>query len=427
MVASEALRAWLEGTKKRGMALGLANTRRALQALNLRTPSYETVHVAGSNGKGTTIAMLSTALSKHNIRHLAFTSPHLVRVEERIRLNGHPAPSHRFDEALEKVHQMVHRTGIQLTFFETTFLIAVIVADIESVDVLLLETGLGGRLDATRVAPADVAVITALSLEHTEVLGSTLEAIAGEKAAIARPGRPVLVRAVHDEAAKRRIEQTAFEAGLPDVEETIGPAELQWVDVEAGATYFEEARTMAAATWDRLVCAENKSFPNIRGLQWPGRMHEVSSPRRKGMIYLLEGAHNPSGMQASCAVLLAETRWEKPWALLLGCTPQVDMHAMLRPLVELCKTYPPAAVVLTVPQLGRYPGVPTDTIQAVLAKAGIPTTASFSHPEEAVAWLETQNNGAKTVLSIGSLYLQGNVLVALKADSDEGLAIVAKE
>ena len=83
--------------------------------------------------------------------------------------------------------------------------------------------------------------------------------------------------------------------------------------------------------------------------------------------------------------------------------------------------------MLTVPQLGRYPGVPTDTIQAVLAKAGIPTTASFSHPEEAVAWLETQNNGAKTVLSIGSLYLQGNVLVALKADSDEGLAIVAKE
>ena len=427
MVASEALRAWLEGTKKRGMALGLANTRRALQALNLRKPSYETVHVAGSNGKGTTIAMLSAALSKHNIHHLAFTSPHLVRVEERIRLNGHPVPSQRFDEALEKVHQMVRRTGIQLTFFETTFLIAVIVADIESVDVLLLETGLGGRLDATRASPADVAVITALSLEHTEVLGSTLEAIAGEKAAIARPGRPVVVRAVRDEAAKKRIEQTALKAGLLEVGETVGPAELQWVDVEPGTTYFEEARTIAAATWNHLVCAENKSYPEIRGLRWPGRMHEVPSPRRKGMTYLLEGAHNPSGMEASCAELLAEARWEEPWALLLGCTPQVDMHAMLRPLVELCKTHPPAAVVMTVPQLGRYPGVPTDAIQAVLEEADIPTTASFSLPQDAVSWLETQNHGSKTVLSIGSLYLQGNVLVALKADSDEGLAIVAKE
>jgi len=427
MVASEALRAWLEGTKKRGMALGLANTRQALQELNLRTPSYETVHVAGSNGKGTTIAMLSAALSKHNIHHLAFTSPHLVRVEERIRVNGHPVPSQRFDEALEKVHQMVRRTGIQLTFFETTFLIAVIVADIESVDVLLLETGLGGRLDATRASPADVAVITALSLEHTEVLGSTLEAIAGEKAAIARPGRPVVVRAVRDEAAKKRIEQTALKAGLLEVGETVGPAELQWVDVEPGTTYFEEARTIAAATWNHLVCAENKSYPEIRGLRWPGRMHEVPSPRRKGMTYLLEGAHNPSGMEASCAVLLAEARWEEPWALLLGCTPQVDMHAMLRPLVELCKTHPPAAVVMTVPQLGRYPGVPTDAIQAVLEEADIPTTASFSLPQDAVSWLETQNHGSKTVLSIGSLYLQGNVLVALKADSDEGLAIVAKE
>ncbi len=100
---------------------------------------------------------------------------------------------------------------------------------------------------------------------------------------------------------------------------------------------------------------------------------------------------------------------------------------MLAPLVDLCKTHPPLAVVVTEPQFGRYPGVPCEEIEAVLAEEGLATTASLRLPEDAVEWLETQDYGAKTVLSIGSLYLQGNVLAALGADTDEGLAIVAKE
>ncbi len=116
--------------------------------------------------------------------------------------------SERFDEALVNVYDMVERTGITLTFFETTFLIAMVVAAKEPIEVLVLETGLGGRLGATR-APADVALITALSLEHTDVLGSTLAEIAGEKAAIARPGCPILVRAVEHAAARKRITQCA--------------------------------------------------------------------------------------------------------------------------------------------------------------------------------------------------------------------------
>lgn len=188
MVETADLRAWLEATKQRGMSLGLQSTAAALKELRLPAPAYETVHVAGSNGKGTTIAALSAALSACSINHVAFTSPHLVRVEERVRINGRPVSKEVFDEALRHVHQTVQRARIDLTFFETTFLVAMVVAARSSVQVLLLETGLGGRLDATRVADADVAVITSLSLEHASVLGDTLEAIAKEKAAIARPG-----------------------------------------------------------------------------------------------------------------------------------------------------------------------------------------------------------------------------------------------
>ena len=427
MVAPNAWRAWLESTKKRGMALGLSNTQNALRELNLSPPDFETVHVAGSNGKGTTIATLSAALSAASIDHVAFTSPHLIRVEERIRLNGRPVSSARFDEGLSKVHEMVERTGIELTFFETTFLVAMVIADLEPVQALLLETGLGGRLDATRVASADVALVTALSLEHTEILGETLEAIAGEKAAIARPGRPLLVRDVSEAAARKRIEEVAQNAGLEAIDEAAGPARLQWVEIEAGVSYFEEAKALASAAWTHLSCAEKTPFPSTRALRWPGRMHDVPSPSQNGLTYLLEGAHNPSGMEASCAQLQAQPRWQEPWALLLGSTPQRDMKVMLAPLVDLCKARPPVVVVLTEPQFGRYPGVPCEDIETTLLEAGVETTASFQLPEKAVEWFETQDHGAKTVLSIGSLYLQGNVLVALGADTDEGLAIVAKQ
>ncbi len=427
MVASNAWRSWLEDTKKRGMALGLANTQQALFELKLPSPNFETVHVAGSNGKGTTVATLSAALSACNVDHLAFTSPHLVRVEERIRINGRPVSSARFDEGLRRVHEMVERTGIHLTFFETTFLVAMVIADLETVQVVLLETGLGGRLDATRVAGADIAVVTALSLEHTEILGETLEAIAGEKAAIARPGHPLIVRDVNDSKARRRIEEVAHNAGFQGIDEAVGPAHLQWVEIGAAATYFEEARALASAAWSHLSCAEKTLFPSIRALRWPGRMQEVPSPSRNGLTYLLEGAHNPSGMESSCAQLRQETRWDEPWCLLLGSTPQSNMEAMLRPLVDFCTLHPPVAVVVTEPQFGRYPGVPCDDIETALLSAGLETTAKFPLPEDAVEWLEMQDDEAKTVLSIGSLYLQGNVLTALRADTDEGLTIVAKE
>ena len=429
MVDAQPARAWLESTKSKGMALGLDNTARAIAALELPSPTYETVHVAGSNGKGTTIATLGAALTEAGLRHIAFTSPHLVRVEERVRLNGTPIASATFDEALASVHAMATRTDIALTFFETTLLVALVVAAEQQPDVLLLETGLGGRLDATRAVPADVAVITSLSLEHTDILGETLEAIAGEKAAIARPGKPLIVRTVGDPAARAQIEDIANNAGNLTIEGIQGPASLHWVEVPEEATYFEEASLLAKAIWKHLKCADAGEWPEIRGLRWPGRMQEVHTKGSEN-VWLLEGAHNPSGMEVSCRELMDDDRWTHPWMLLLGSTPQSDMEAMLSPLVDLCKQHPPAAVVLTEPQFGRYPGVPCAALEAALRDRGVETTASFPQPADAVAWIEGRADElgvAHNVLCIGSLYLQGNVLQALGADDDEALAIVAKD
>ena len=429
MVDADQARAWLESTKKKGMALGLENTAQAIAALRLPQPVYETVHVAGSNGKGTTVATLGAALNAVGLQHVAFTSPHLVRVEERVRIDGRPVPAEVFDNALASVHAMATTTGISLTFFEATLLVALVIAAEQQPDVMLLETGLGGRLDATRAVPADVAVITSLSLEHTDVLGDTLEAIAREKAAIARPGKPMIVRAVNHKSARQRVKEVAQTAGHPVVEDAIGPADLHWVEIPDGATYFDEANLLAAAVWVHLVCAENTPYVQVRALQWPGRMQEVERDA-SSKTWLLEGAHNPSGMEVSCRELIGDQRWKQPWILLFGSTPQTDMREMLAPLVNLCKQRPPVAVVLTEPQFGRYPGVPCEALEDALRSQGIQVTASFPEPAEAVAWIESQEGGGegpRHVLCIGSLYLQGNVLTALGADTDERLAIVAQE
>ncbi|MGA0240860.1 MAG: hypothetical protein ACO3L7_05920 [Poseidonia sp.] len=232
MDESNGLRLWLTETKSRGMALGVEATHRALNALKLGSPSYETVHVAGSNGKGTTVATLSAALTASGIANLSFTSPHLVRVEERVRLNGVPVSRDEFDRALATVKAVEDSLNQPLTFFEVTFLVASVVARRHDVRVVLLETGLGGRLDATRAASANVSVVTALALEHTDVLGDTLTDIAREKAAIARPFQPLIARLPEDTEVQLAIETLAQRVGNPALGEPSGPALLQWVAME---------------------------------------------------------------------------------------------------------------------------------------------------------------------------------------------------
>ena len=428
MANHETLRSWLEATKAKGMALGLTNTHAALQALELPAPTYETVHVAGSNGKGTLCATLSAALTLQGIPNLCFTSPHLVRVEERIRFMGRPVSPETFDDALARVHTMAETTGTVLTFFETTFLVAMALAGAMNVEVLILETGLGGRLDATQVAPATVTALTSISLEHTEVLGTTLQAIAAEKAAIARPGNPMVAQGGHTENVRSVITRTCQQAGMPELGEPKQPAALTWYDADSGATYMEQSRGLARCVWLHLKASKQFSFPEFSDLHWPGRMHRVASRSRPGVVFLLDGAHNPSGMEQSCRELPSVlAQHNGPWTLLLGSTPQMDMEAMLAPLADLCRGNPPKSTVITVPQGGRYPGLETGELAAAWMRAGMNEPHCIEQPFDAINELEQTVEDGTLVLSIGSLYMQGNVLEALGAVDDEALAVTAKQ
>ena len=168
-------RSWLESTKKRGMALGLKGTKSVLDRLGLTLPRH-IIHVAGSNGKGTVSALMATALVLNDIDNVLFTSPH-----------------------------------VDLTFFEVTYLVSII-SSVGS-EVLILETGLGGRLDATRSGPATASLVTAVSREHVDVLGSELSSIAREKAAISRPNCPLIIRDPEDEEVRQAMLLEALNAG----------------------------------------------------------------------------------------------------------------------------------------------------------------------------------------------------------------------
>ena len=405
---STSVREWLAQSKKRGMELGLERVFRVHQALVQSAYNATIVHVAGSNGKGTLCATLAAHFHQLNQSTVLFTSPHLVRIEERIRLDGRPISSQQFDAFLYDIMEIESSMGEQLTFFEITFLVACLCASRNDVDVFIVETGLGGRYDATRILPADVSVVTSLSLEHRDILGDTLAEIAAEKAAIARPGKPLIVRFVDDSAAKEAIEYEARHAGRSELGEERGAASVEWISIPEEASFDQEATLLTQATLQRLnVDAEGLQTSQAL-LNWPGRFHEIAASWDGSILF--DAAHNPSGLLRMLPLLQARIEQESSWTLVFGCTPQHDLTSFANPLIELCHQHPPESIVLTKPQLGRYPGVELEALRAL----NWPNSCTIFEQEDAASSSHCLNQLQPAfTLVIGSLYLVGEMYDAL--------------
>ena len=426
MVGQIPVRSWLEATKHLGMALGLTNTANAVEALRLPTSSPTTVHVAGSNGKGTACAMLCTALSNQGISNLLFSSPHLVRIEERIRINGVPIQSDVMDRALERVRLATLEHDITVTFFEVTFLAALVVASEAEVEVLVLETGLGGRLDATRVSNADVCMLTSISLEHTDILGTHQTDIAREKAAIARAGRPLIVRKPEHKDVLETIKESARNAGMVHLEESIGPAELVLVDIPTGTSFRDESKLLVNAIWPYLDVVNAQLEPDTSNCVWPARMQFIKSQQPSKPHVLLDVAHNPSGLKRSVLELCQRHEIQSGnWVLLFGTSPQVDLEDTLSYVLDLCTSNPPVEIILSEPQGGRYPAVPVAELKPWFSPLGT-HLSTHSNPRSAVEHAQDAYDQSTLLVSIGSLYMQGNVLTSLGIDSNDDISFVAK-
>lgn len=295
----------------RGMQFGLDDVRGACERAGSPHLAVPAIHIAGTNGKGSVASMTASALRAAGYRVGLFTSPHLIRFAERIQVNGAPVGNDLLtlclDEAIE--------TGPKLSFFETTFLAAMLAFRRSGVDVAVVEVGLGGRLDATNVIEKPlVTAVTRIALEHCDKLGHTLEAIAFEKASIAKPGVPMIFGPM-DEVVDRASRETAARLG---VREILGLGrEIRYVrsnghaEVAADGHHFvlqprligEHQHQNAAVA--AMTCAmASRHLPALdrqaieRGIaaaDWPARLEMVHDGR--GDV-LLDAAHNPDCMQA---------------------------------------------------------------------------------------------------------------------------------
>ena len=427
-------RSWLESTKKRGMALGLKGTKTVLDRLQLNLPSH-IIHVAGSNGKGTVCALMAAALSIGRIENVLFTSPHVARIEERIRRNGIPISSQEFDDAVERIyHAAIGDTfnqAIELTFFEVTYLVSMIVS--VGSDVLILETGLGGRLDATRSGPATASLVTSVSREHIDILGSDLPSIAQEKVAIARPNCPIIIRDPENNEVREAMLWEVQNAGNESLDETLAPAQASFVIIPKGSTVKDEAGILALALFESLGFTTETMVQAKQTLQWPARMQLLTKQETSTHPYLLDAAHNSSGMLRILPELERYISQHAPqkngqpvWTLLFGTSPQQNLTEFLSPLHDLCERMPPQQILLTRPHGGRYPGV---SIPILLEqKWSIATPLSAASAKQAVETLSSSaEDEVGLVVSLGSLYLQGNILNAFDWATDENLSLFAKQ
>ena len=309
------------GNEIKTAKLGLERIRTLLAALGNPQDQLRFVHVAGTNGKGSTCAMIERGLSADGRRTGLFTSPHLAEPTERIRIDGEAVSSAQFAEAFQRVHNCAEKLladgaiDWHTTYFETVTAMAFLIFLDERVDMAALEVGLGGRLDATNVVYPDLCAITQIDYDHEAFLGKSLESIAGEKAGILKTGAPAVFSRQRPEAA-RVLDLRAAELCVPvtrteawnviDLELDArgsrfllcGERDLRIRCPLAGEHQVENAATAAIALM-RLGVAEHAIESGIARAEWPGRLERVSL--RPEII--LDGAHNPAGARALAAYI----------------------------------------------------------------------------------------------------------------------------
>ena len=388
---------WLYATQITGIKLGLETVRRMLAAVAFETKA-KVLHVAGTNGKGSVCAMLDAVCRAEGLRTGLFTSPHLVSFRERVRLDGRLIPEEAVAGGLTRLRLLTADWNPLPTFFEYTTVFALDWLRRQHVDVIVLETGLGGRLDATNALTPAVSVITSIDYDHTAWLGDTLAAIAGEKAGIIKPGVPV-VSAPQDPEAAEVIARAAAERGS-ELHVVHAPLPADWTLALPGTHQrINAAVALAALDAAGVPASERARRAGLTEVEWPGRFQRLENGR-----YVLDGAHNPAAARR-----LAHT-WHEVYGdhhqatLVLGILRDKDVPGICRALTPL------AARVLAVPV--RNPRSATLEEVAGALRQVAPETPTLMMSSLAGA-LEAARTYPEPVLVAGSFFLVGEALATL--------------
>jgi len=388
------------------------------------------IHVAGTNGKGSLTAFLKAMLEASGARVHTYTSPHLVRFHERIDLSGAGGRAHPISET-ELVDRLLHvqrvNAGAEITFFEITTAAAFLAFAEHPADVLILEVGLGGRLDATNVvAHPALGVIMPVAIDHIDKLGGTLAEIAREKAGILKPGVPAVISQQPPEVLEV-IKARARELAAPL---TVWSADYEAFE-QRGRLIFQSAERLldlplpallgqhqignagtavAAALQLRSLGVTDRAIE--RGLteaRWPARMQRLDNGRLSRLLapgaeLWLDGGHNAAGAQAIAHTLAElEERAPKPVGLVVGMLGQKDAAGFLQHFRGLVRG------VVTVPIPGSEAAFAPDALAAIAASSGLDAEPA-ADIESAIRRLQQRERHPLRILICGSLYLAGHVL-----------------
>lgn len=389
----------LAARRRFGMRPSLDAIRGVCAALGDPQKELRAIHVAGTNGKGAVCAMIEACLRSGGLRACRYTSPHLVRINERFFVDGKPVDDATLERAADKVFHADSDTNSQLTFFEALTAVAFIAFSEAKCDYAVLETGLGGRLDATNICVPEICVITKIGLDHCDWLGDTVEKIAAEKAGIIKKGVPIVLGKNEPEVIAV-VKARASEVGAPFfyAPDMADESEIPDGFSLEGAFNRENAVTALAA----LKVLKKGSRDGLSNVVWPGRFQRVGR-------FIIDGAHNPPAARALAAALskYAPFAGSVP-TLIAGFCGDKDVDETLRILAPLVgkgiavRTNNPRS--LAPEELARkmeaagIPAISCDSIHLALEKMGSVPSGS----------------GADALIC-GSLFLAGEALAELDA------------
>ncbi len=398
---------WLYSLQVFGIKLGLENTHRLLGQMGLGStrasrvlsggsPEFRVVHVAGTNGKGSVCAMIDSICRTQGYRTGLFSSPHLVTFRERIRVNGEMISTNAVAEGLTRIRDLIADWDPHPTFFEVVAALALKHFDDARVDVVVLETGLGGRLDATNAVQSDVSVITPIGLDHEKWLGNTLAEIAREKAGIIKLGIPV-VSAPQPSEVEKVIRARAAECGSPlkFVNESYhsSPIALRGEYQKRNA-----ALAIAAIQASKIELTEKAITRGLAAVEWPARFQKWDERT------IIDGAHNPGA-----ARILAQT-----WRELFGDQKATLVLAVLsdKDLRGVCEALAPIAGTVFLPKIRSERATAPEHLVKILSDITpqLPCSTTLTITDA----LDAARVMPNPILITGSLHFAGEVLAHLR-------------
>jgi len=393
---------WLYSLQRFGIKLGLENIERLLEELSnsdlLQAAPWKVIHVAGTNGKGSVCAMIDSICRAQGYRTGLFTSPHLVTFRERIRVNGDMISEEAVVDDLTTIRNLVANWDPHPTFFEVVTALALKHFSNTKVEIVILETGLGGRLDATNAIQSDVSVITPIDFDHEKWLGKTLSEIAAEKAGIIKPGVPV-VSACQRSEAEEVIRARAAKCGAP-MEFATNPYDKAPIAL-AGSHQRENAALAIGALHAAKIDVDDSAIARgLASIDWPARF------QRWDQRTIIDGAHNPAA-----ASTLAET-----WREMFGTQRATLVLAILsdKNLHGICEALAPISELVLLPKIRSERAADPVMLAQIFSTITSPVPYSItSSIDEALALARAKPN---PILITGSLHFAGEVLAHLRGE-----------